>query len=219
MKNFLLGVVLTLLAMIALAVAAVFSGVINIAADAPDDPWLFSIIAAAREQSIAHHSAGILVPANFTTPENVRRGAGNYEAMCVGCHLRPGETNSEIRSGLNPQPPDLSRMDHEDSAAISSARHFWIIKHGIKATGMPAWAKGGMEDGEIWNLVAFLQQLPRLSSDQYQALVASSAGHSHAGMTDSADRPHHESAGESAHEDDHAPTRSNSNSNFHSHAH
>jgi hypothetical protein len=38
-----------------------------------------------------------------------------------------------------------------------------------------------MEDEYIWNMAAFLQELPKLSAQQYQALVESSGGHSHGG--------------------------------------
>ena len=60
------------------------------------------------------------------------------------------------------------------------AHHFWVIKHGIKASGMPAWGKS-MNDEYIWNMVAFLQGLPKLNAEQYRAMVASSGGHSHGG--------------------------------------
>ena len=76
-----------------------------------------------------------------------------------------------------------------------------MIKHGIKATGMPAWGKS-MEDEYIWGLVAFVQQLPKLDTEAYQALVASSGGHSHGGgetapHAHAADAPdHHHEEGE-----------------------
>lgn len=55
-----------------------------------------------------------------------------------------------------------------------------MIKHGIKATGMPAWGKS-MGDEYIWGMVAFLNQLPTMDAKQYQTLVASSGGHQHGG--------------------------------------
>ncbi|MBX3646349.1 MAG: cytochrome c [Rhodocyclaceae bacterium] len=183
MKNILLGVLLSLITLVALATGVAFSGVINIAADAPHEPWMLPIIDAARERSIDRYSEGIPVPVNFTAPENVRRGAGNYEAMCAGCHLRPGESSSEIRAGLYPQPPNLAEVENEAPTSKPS-RQFWIIKHGIKASGMPAWSQGGMKDPAIWDLVGLLQQLPKLSKNQYRELVETSEGHSHDGVDD-----------------------------------
>jgi len=103
--------------------------------------------------------------------------------MCANCHLSPGVENTEIRQGLYPIPPNLAlKRDHATQSDSMAARQFWIIKHGIKASGMPAWSKGGMDDQAIWDLTAFLNVLPNLSSEQYRQHVAASDGHSHAGM-------------------------------------
>jgi hypothetical protein len=63
----------------------------------------------------------------------------------------------------------------------SAARQFWIIKHGVKASGMPAWSRSGVDDATIWDMVALLRNLPQLSTADYAAVVAASAGHTHAG--------------------------------------
>ena len=80
--------------------------------------------------------------------------------------------------GLYPAPPNLSQKegehghehDHADSEQ-SARRQFWIIKHGIKASGMPAWGPTH-DDDRIWAMVAFLQKLPELNQEQYQILTA-----------------------------------------------
>jgi hypothetical protein len=82
---------------------------------------------------------------------------------------------TELSKGLYPPPPNLSQAE-----VIDPSHHFWVIKHGIKASGMPAWGKS-MGDAYIWNMVAFLKVLPTLSAGQYQAMVAGSGGHAHGG--------------------------------------
>lgn len=57
---------------------------------------------------------------------------------------------------------------------------FWVIKHGIKMTGMPAWGKS-MDDEYVWGLVAFLNQHPGMPTGRYPELVAASGGHQHGG--------------------------------------
>ncbi len=114
------------------------------------------------------------MPADLDDPARIRQGAGNYNAMCTGCHLGPGMQDTELSMGLYPAPPNLSKETVDADTA------FWVIKHGIKASGMPAWGKS-MDDEYIWNMAAFLQALPKLTPEQYQALVASSGGHSHGG--------------------------------------
>jgi mono/diheme cytochrome c family protein len=57
---------------------------------------------------------------------------------------------------------------------------FWILKHGIKMTGMPSWGDHG--DDELWAVVAFLQKLPSMTKEDYAKLViASLAQGSHHG--------------------------------------
>ncbi len=182
MKQFLLGAA----SVIGLGTIAGYgfiqSGAIDFAADSPHASGTTRFIEWAREQSVARQAKDIVPPADLASEERIRRGAGNFEAMCIGCHLSPGVENSEIRKGLYPSPPNLSQAGAASDDQKADARRFWIIKHGIKGSGMPAWAQGGMDDDAIWNLVAFIKTLPKLSAAEYQAQVAASEGHSHAGM-------------------------------------
>ncbi|MCF7220408.1 c-type cytochrome [Marilutibacter chinensis] len=156
------------------AVVVLYSGVYDVAADSPHARPVFALLDTARERSVARRARALQVPAVLDDPDRIRQGAGNYDAMCVSCHLSPGSGESELSRGLYPAPPDLSRE------AVDAASAFWTIKHGIKASGMPAWGRS-MEDEYIWNMVAFLRTLPTLDREGYAALVASSGGHSHGG--------------------------------------
>lgn len=183
MSKILIGVFGTLGTMAVIAVIVAYGGLIDMAADTPHGPGVYRLIEFTRERSVDRRSREVTPPADWSDASRVKRGAGNYAAMCSGCHLSPGVTDSEIRRGLYPQPPDLVRgvTTSSDRDRIA-ARRFWIIKHGIKASGMPAWSRGGMEDAAIWDLTAFLERLPSLSAEQYLELVEASEGHSHAGM-------------------------------------
>ena len=180
MKRFLMGMLATLVVGAGAGALFVYSGLFDISADTPHSPLVHRLIETTREQAIERRTRDVAVPANLSDAERVRRGAGNYAAMCMECHLAPGKADSEIRMGLYPAPPDLARPARTPENV--AARQFWIIKHGIKATGMPAWSKGGIEDEAIWDMVAFLQRMPALSPAQYLALVESSDGHSHGGL-------------------------------------
>lgn len=156
------------------ATATVSLGVYNVAADDPHSRPVYALLEKARERSIEVRAAKLQVPTNLDDPERIRQGAGNYTAMCVTCHLSPDAAATEMSKGLYPAPPNLSKQP------VAPAEAFWVIKHGIKASGMPAWG-GSMDDEFIWNMSAFLQKLPTLDKAGYQALVASSDGHSHGG--------------------------------------
>lgn len=192
----------------AAAAAVLASGMVDVSADTPHAPVVYRLLEAARERSIARRLADITVPGELDSAERLRRGAGNYAAMCASCHLAPGEGDSEIRAGLYPQPPDLTKPVGNRTGDSEPARRFWIIKHGIKSSAMAAWSRGGMSDQDIWDLVAFLNRLPGLSKDQYHDLVEASPGHHHGGHE--AGTPEDESSGHHHDHDDeahsHAPT-------------
>lgn len=182
MKNILLGAFGTIGIGVGATAVLLYGGVIDVAADTPHTPAIYQLIEWTRERSIARRVDEIVPPSDLSDADRIRRGAGNYDAMCADCHLAPNAADSEIRKGLYPTPPNLAKPVVTADSIREDARRFWIIKHGLKATGMPAWSKGGMEDSAIWDLTAFLKVLPNLSAEQYRAQVAASDGHSHGGM-------------------------------------
>lgn len=181
MKEFLLGAASVVAVGTVGGLGFIQGGGLDFAADSAHSAGLAKLIVWAREQSIARQAKDIVPPGDVASAERIRRGAGNYEAMCVGCHLSPGVEDSEIRKGLYPVSPNLSLAGVASEESRSDGRRFWIIKHGIKGSAMPAWAKGGMDDEAIWDLTAFINVLPKLSASEYRASVAASEGHSHAG--------------------------------------
>jgi mono/diheme cytochrome c family protein len=161
----------------------VYSGFYNIGADDPHAQPVHALILTLREHSIQRHARDIQVPA-LDDPQLILKGAGQYAAMCTGCHLAPGMAESEIRPGLYPQPPELSKQRTNPRVA------FWVIKHGIKMSAMPAWG-GSHDDATIWSMVAFLQKLPDLTPAEYKSIVAKAPPDDDMGPMDG-DHDHHE---------------------------
>jgi mono/diheme cytochrome c family protein len=160
-----------LLAVVTGAALAVYFGAYNFAADVPHTQPIYWLLETARERSIEVRSEGIAVPDDLSDPKRIQLGAGQYAEMCAGCHLAPGMKRTEIARGLYPRAPELRRVTD-----LGPAEAFWVVKHGIKMTGMPAW--GVTHDDEmLWDVVAFLQKLPDLTPEQYRALVESAPRH------------------------------------------
>ncbi|MEO5624266.1 MAG: c-type cytochrome [Dokdonella sp.] len=141
-----------------------WSGLYNIGADDPHWRLTYAMMETVRDRSIHVRSKDIVVPP-LDDPQLILKGAGQYAAMCTGCHLKPGMKDSEIRPGLYPQPPNLSQVHVDPQDA------FWVIKHGIKMSAMPAWGFSH-DDDTIWSMVAFIQKLPGLTPAQYEEIVA-----------------------------------------------
>ncbi len=171
MKTVLISVVATLVVILVAGVLVLYSGVFNVAADAADPPGLDWVLATARESSVERRSESIQVP-DLGGDAVIRTGFDHYREMCVGCHGGPGVPRGEGARGLNPSPPDLSRGE-SDTPHLRET--FWVIKHGIKMTGMPSFGVTHSDD-QIWALVAFVRELQRgLGPDEY-ARMAKDAG-------------------------------------------
>jgi mono/diheme cytochrome c family protein len=143
------------------------SGVYNIGADDHHTKVVLALIEKLRDRSIELRARRIDVPP-LEDPKRISAGAERYAALCVGCHLAPGVTKSDIRPGLYPHPPSLAQEDTRDAQLA-----FWTIKHGIKMSAMPAWGKS-LDDAGIWDIVSFVRKMPAMSPETYQQL---SQGH------------------------------------------
>ncbi len=154
------------IALVTVAVVGLFigGGFYDMGADTHHWPATSLVLETLRDRSVKRHSESLQTP-DLTDEALVLKGAGQYAAMCTACHLAPGHKTSELRPGLYPLPPDLTRVRVDPRAA------FWAIKHGIKMSAMPAWG-GSHDDATIWSMVAFLQTLPALNAEQYKAIVA-----------------------------------------------
>ena len=140
-----------------------FSGAYNVAASNPDPKlkrWLLSTVS---DASVQRHSKGIAVP-TLGSPEQLKEGFEHYSGMCEICHGAPGKEPSGLARGLNPRAPRFSRGTDLEPQEI-----FWVTKYGIGMTGMPAWGSTHT-DAEIWDMVSFIQQLHKMTPEQYLAM-------------------------------------------------
>ena len=160
-----------LLALVAATIVAICAGLYNVAADIPHTQPVYWLLETVRERSVAAKARDIIVPNDLTDANRISKGAGEYAEMCSGCHLAPGMKRTEISRGLYPRAPELRRKSD-----LTPAEQFWIVKHGVKMTGMPAW--GVTHDDELlWNVVAFIRKLPQLTPKQYETMVKTAPKH------------------------------------------
>jgi mono/diheme cytochrome c family protein len=158
------------LAIIVAIAAAVFffGGFFNIAADEQDPAPVAWVLVHVREAAIDRHATGT-PPGSLDDPTMVKAGARAFaQRGCVNCHGGPGVQWSKFSEGLNPAPPDLKDVVGD----TPPPELFWVIKHGIRMTGMPSFAAVGVGDPEIWSIVAFLRKLPTVSDADFKAWSA-----------------------------------------------
>lgn len=152
-------------------IAAVFffGGYYNIAATQQDTGVVAWALIQVREASISRHATDT-PPGNLGDPATIQAGAKAFAARgCVNCHGGPGAPWAKFSEGLNPGPPDLKDV----VGGLQPRELFWVVKNGIKMTGMPSFGAAGVPDPEIWSIVAFLKKLPIVSESDYKAWTAS----------------------------------------------
>lgn len=192
-------IVLTVLAVV-VAVAGglllfAWGGFATVAATEPHSALVEWYLVTARERAIHSAIEDLPVPP-LDDPGKLRSGLAHYHQMCVDCHGAPGFEPGAVAQGLNPVPPELYHGEAEreltgdaaEEAREEAAEAFWVVKHGIRMTGMPAFGPTHSDD-DIWAVVALVQRLPDLSADEYAEMLRN------AGL-DAQARGHHGGAGE-----------------------
>lgn len=159
------GILIGWILVVAAGAAYIYSGLYDIAATKPHNPLVRWAFDTTMERSVAARAEEVEVPDEFTEAQ-VQQGFDHFRETCVMCHGAPGAEPSEVGKGLTPDPPRLSDAAEEKS----SAELFWIAKHGIKMTAMPAFGPTH-EDRDLWAVVAFLERLPDLTPQQYDEMA------------------------------------------------
>ncbi|MEN6336494.1 MAG: cytochrome c [Phycisphaerales bacterium] len=166
-QSIVLTVVISVLGVLAVQaivlVIVLYSGLYNVAASRPHAKVVRWFLGTMMDRSVERHARGVRPPGQASVEE----GASHYSRMCVLCHGGPGVERSEIGQGLNPRPPDLMRSMTD----WSPEQAYWIIKNGVKMTGMPAFGATRTEE-QLWALAYFAKRLPQCSPAQYQDLLA-----------------------------------------------
>ena len=191
--------VIALLVCVSIAVLAVvaiiYSGIYNVSASAPHSSPVAWVLSTTMRQSVARRAQDIEVP-DLNDRELQLAGINDYDAMCTECHGSPGAKLSALALGLNPAPPDLvESVEHMTAADV-----FWVTKHGVRMTGMPAWGESHSDD-QLWPIVAVVLLLPELDADQYTTLLRSAENRGHH-PNDTAEQPQR-SETQDEHQDDH----------------
>ena len=165
--KYLLGGLAGLLGMAVVAATLAFSGVISVAANqyGPIDARADSLLNAVSRASIRRHAAR--APNPFAGDRAaLAEGLAEFRVSCLGCHGAGKIPPSEFAAGLNPGAPSL---DSKEIQSMSDGELFWVVSHGIRATGMPAFS-GALDEEGIWKVVAFARQLPRLTDEEKKRL-------------------------------------------------
>ncbi len=173
------GVIVSVLVVeLILLVLFVNSGLYNVSTMSPDPGFIHWIFSRTSDNSAEHYSKGIAVP-SLTDSSMIVEGYDHYHEMCETCHGAPGVERSDIGEGLYPHPPNLIHSAKE----MGANRLFWVVKNGIKSTGMPGFGRTH-SDQKIWAIVAFLEKMKNMTPQEYAAYQQSAANRTGVNMKD-----------------------------------
>ncbi|HZH05157.1 MAG TPA: cytochrome c, partial [Lautropia sp.] len=157
-------------ALLVAGTALTWSGVFNVAASSGH--WAITdwFLHWAMRNSVRTHAA-LSVEAPAAEREHLVSAAGHYAANCAPCHGAPGVPLPPVMQAATPPPPDLAGT----VGSWTDPQLFWIIKHGVKFTPMPAWPALDRDD-EIWRMAGFVRRLPSMSPAEYRELAHGPTG-------------------------------------------
>ncbi|SIO00411.1 c-type cytochrome [Vannielia litorea] len=149
-------------------------GLYNTSARQGHWPGVGAVMHTTFKQSVRLRAPGEeAVPDDLAAPDRIALGALHYQSACAFCHAVPGIPRSATALSLNPQPPHIS-----EAVQAWEPRHmFWIVREGVKMTGMPGWPADGHDD-EIWSVVAYLEAVKGMTPEDQRALTGARLGRS-----------------------------------------
>jgi mono/diheme cytochrome c family protein len=159
-KQFIQGLLTGMTAVLAgatvIALLVMKLGPVPVNADQQPPALEARLLGLAVHASVARHAQERPNPAP-PTEENLIAGMAIYTQMCAKCHGQPNAGPSIYGESFYPPAPQLAGHPPE----YTEAEIFWIVKHGIRNTAMPAWGRQ-LSDENIWQVVAFLKRLDAL---------------------------------------------------------
>jgi mono/diheme cytochrome c family protein len=169
MKNFLLGVLATLVVLAGGTLAFLRLGLAEVRADLPGSELESYLMSTAVHAAVRRHAPQTPNPVQ-PTDENLIAGGRIYLGECAGCHGTPGKAEDETGDSLYPPIPQFPKVGTE----YSEAQVFWVAKHGIRRAGMFANGKWD-SDQRLWTIAAFIKRMNALPAPVKEALAPKKA--------------------------------------------
>ena len=147
----------------------VYSGVYDVSATSQHLQPVYSLLETTMHRSVRWRARNIETPP-LDDAQRLARGAALFRDHCVQCHGAPGVAQADIGKSMQPAPgPLVDAVQHWRPREI-----YWITRHGIKMSGMPAW-QFRLDEDALWDVAAFVQRLPGLSPQAYAQATAQAA--------------------------------------------
>jgi mono/diheme cytochrome c family protein len=156
MIRFLLGFVAAGVLVLLALVCYVRFGFVDPRADAAMGSLEMKIAMPALDASVDRRAPSVQNPIQ-PTDDNLLAGMKIYQSACAGCHGDVVHTHSAFGDSFYPRAPQFA----EDAPDMPENQNFYIIQHGVRLSGMPAW-KTSFKEQEMWQVTTFLSHMDKL---------------------------------------------------------
>lgn len=170
MRRFLLGFVAAIVLMFFGGFLWVRLGFVDPRADVPESTLERRLAMPALDASLNRHAPQAQNPV-AATEENLAAGMKVYQTNCAGCHGDIHQPHTVFGAAFYPRAPQFM----EDTPDMPENQNFFIIQHGVRLSGMPAW-NGSLKEQEMWQATTFLSHMDKLPpqiAEQWRALAGS----------------------------------------------
>src|ERR1043165_4924983 len=157
MRNFVLGVIVTIVVLLLVAWAIAQFGLIPTSADATPPQFERKIAMHALDEAMDRDAPRVNSPVQ-PTDDNIIDGMKVYTMNCAVCHGTLDDKPSPLAHSMYPPPPQIVINPLDDP----EWHLYYAVRTGVRYTGMPAWNKA-LEDQDMWKVTGFLSRLDKLS--------------------------------------------------------
>lgn len=150
--------ILIILTALACGALVVIVGFTQIKLDALQEPGHIETVLATRAKHaiVRRSSRQGIPPAPTNLQASIEEGDKLFGTECAECHGLDGHKLTDAGRWMYPRAADLRSSEVQQ---YSDRELYWIVKNGIRLSGMPAYGKVESDD-HIWNLVHYVRTFP-----------------------------------------------------------
>jgi mono/diheme cytochrome c family protein len=176
MRKFFLGFVVAVVVVLGAGFLCVRFGLMDPRADIPVNSLERRIAMPSLDAAVDRRAPEAKNPVQ-PTDANLTTGMKAYQTNCASCHGDIHHPHGMLADSLYPRAPQFV----EDAPDMPENQNFYIIQHGIRLSGMPAW-KSVLNELEMWQVTTFLSHMDKLPpqvSDAWKAAAGGSTEETH----------------------------------------
>ena len=170
MRKVFLGFVIAVVVVLGAGFLCVRFGLMDPRADIPVNSLERRIAMPSLDAAVDRRAPDVQNPVQ-PTDANLIAGMKVYQTNCASCHGDIHHPHGMLADSLYPRAPQFV----EDTADMPENQNFYIIQHGIRLSGMPAW-KQALNEQEMWQVTTFLSHMDKLPPQVSDAWKAAAGG-------------------------------------------